>query len=265
MCADSPSPDPLIGQSAKANAELAKEALDWYKAEFEKGKPRQAQLDAISTELANQQIETSRFNTQMAREQFDRYKAVGVPAEDAMYKDAANYDSAAKQAEAAGEASTDVQTALAKARDASGRNMARSGINPADGRYQALQADQATQGALVEASAMNGARRNVRNMGVMLRKDAASFARGMPSTAAQTYGTASMAGAGATGAIQGSIASANQSTAMVGQGFDTAIRGNQSAGGIMNGQLNAQTAAAGAAGSQTASLAGTAATIGIAI
>jgi hypothetical protein len=224
----------LIGQAAKANAELAKEALSWYMGEYEKNKPRQAALDAKSMEFADQQMETSRFQTQVAREQWDRYKTVGMAAEDAMYKDAANYDSASKQAEAAGEAATDVQTAIAKARTATARERARAGVNPADGRALAMEQDQATASALAEASAMTSARKGVRDMGIMLRKDAASAARGMPSTAAQTYGVASTAGAGATGAIQGSIASANQSVATAGQGFNTAVSANNSAGSILN-------------------------------
>jgi hypothetical protein len=255
----------LIGEAAKANAEIAKEALDWYKSEYEKQKPRQAQLDKISSELAEQQIDTSRFNTQMARDQWDRYQAVGIPTEDAMYRDAATYDSADKQAQAAGQASTDVETAMASAADAKRRTLARMGVNPADGASLALEQDAATAGALAKAGAMTSARTQVKNMGIMLRKDAANFAKGMPSTAAQTYGVAGVAGAGATGAIQGSIAAANQGIQTAGQGFDTAIKGNATAGSILNQEYGNQVAANNSSNSSTASMAGTAASIGIAI
>lgn len=240
MCSDAPSPDPLIGQAARANAELAREALDWYMREFEANKPRQAALDAKSMEFADQQMETSRFQTQVARDQWDRYKSVGIPAEDAMYRDAATYDSADRQAEAAGRAASDVEQAIASSNEARRRSIARAGVNPADGRALAMEQDAATAGALAKAGAMNSERNRIRDMGIMLRKDAAGFARGMPSTAAQTYGVASAAGSGATGAIQGSIASANQSVATAGQGFGTAIQANNSAGSILNQEYATQ-------------------------
>jgi hypothetical protein len=240
MCSDAPAPDPLIGESAKLNAEIAKEALDWYKQKYEEGKPRQAQMDALTAELANQQLETSRFTTQQAKEQYDRYKQVGVPAEDAMYKDASEYDSDVNVEAAAAEAGADVEKNMAQARAQSTRSMARMGVNPNSGRFQGSADAMNVTGALGEAAAENSARKSRRDMGVMLRKDAANFARGMPSTAAQTYGVASQAGAGATGALTAAASMQNANVQTAGAGFNTAIQGNNSAGSIMNQQYAGQ-------------------------
>lgn len=240
MCSDAPDPDPLIGEAARMNAAVARDALDYYKAKDAAQQPRQDRMDALATKLADQQLATSEFNTQQAREQWDRYKNVGIPAEDAMYADAKNYDSQEKIDQAAGEAATDVDTSLAMANDARRRTLARAGVNPADGRSLSMEQEAATQGALAKASAMNGARTRIKDMGIMLRKDAANFAKGMPSNAATTFGVASAAGRDATGAVGGAIQSANSIAQTNGTGFTTAIHGNQSAGSILNQQYSGQ-------------------------
>lgn len=234
MCSDAPSPDPLIGQAAQANADIAREALAYYKQKDQEAKPRQEKMDALATQLAEQQMDASKVNTDAAKTMLARYGTVGVAAEDAMYKDARDYDSAGRVAQATGQAATDVDVAMNQAIDTRRRNMARAGVNPADGRAMSMEADMATQGALAKASAINGERNRIKDMGVMLRKDAANFAKGMSSNAAQTFGTAAAAGGTASGAVGAAIGSANQTTAANGAGFGTAIQGNASAGSILN-------------------------------
>jgi hypothetical protein len=248
MCSDAPDPDPLIGQSALANAKVSADALAWYKQKDAAGKPRQDKLDAVAMELADQQINTSKVNTQQAEENWARYKAVGMPAEDAMYKDAREYDTQDRRDTAVGEAATDVDFALNGAMDAKRRNMMRAGVNPADGRALSMEQDGATSGALAKATAMNGARTRIKDMGIMLRKDAANFAKGMQGNAAQSYGVAAQAGAGATGALTAAGQMANQSTQTNGAGFGTAISGNNSAGSMLNQEYGNRVQAAGQGG-----------------
>jgi hypothetical protein len=265
MCSDAPEPDENIGKAALANVDLSREAIAYYRDRDAAQAPRQAKLDDLTEQLANQQLETSKFTTDQAKKTFDRYNAVGVPAEDAMYRDAANYDSQASQDKAAGAAGTDVDVSMAQAADAQRRQLARAGVNPADGRSIEAGRETATQGALAKATAMNGARTKVQDMGIMLRKDAANFAKGMSGNAAQTYGVAAAAGSGATGAVTGAINTANATTATMGAGFGTAISGNNSAGSILNQEYGTTVGAANSSNSGMASLAGTAATVGIAI
>lgn len=265
MCSDAPKPDPAIGQAARDNIQLGREALAYYREKDAEAKPRQDKLDAIAIELANQQIDTSKVNTSAAREQLERYRTSGVAAEDAMYKDAANYDTVARQEEEAGRAATDVDSAMAAAGDARRRGQQRAGVNPADGRALSMEGDSATAGALGKAAAMNGARTRVKDMGIMLRKDSANFARGMTSSAAQTYGTAAIAGAGATGAITSAANAANQNTALMGNGYGIGIQGNNSGASILNQEHGAAVGASNAQGNQTASIAATVGTIAVAI
>lgn len=240
MCSDAPDPDPLIGQSALNNSEISRDALQFYKDQAAAQAPRQAKLDALTEQLANQQISTSAFNDTQAREQWKRYQEQGIPAEDRMYADAVDYDSQVSRDKAAGQAATDVGTSLAMANDARRRTLARQGVNPADGRSLSMENDAATQGALATASAMNKARDDRELQGIMLRKDAASFGRGATGTAAQTFGVASAAGGQAAGAVGSAISAANQTTGTTGAGFNTAISGNSSAGSLMTGLYGAQ-------------------------
>lgn len=243
MCSSSPDPDPKIGQAAMDNAQLAREAMQYYRERDAAQAPREARMDTLTERLANQSLDASQFNDQAAREQYDRYRALGIPAENAMYADAAGYDSKASLDKAAGAAATDVDVAMAGAADAQRRNMARSGVNPADGRALSMERDAATQGALGKASAMTTARDQRRQMGVMLRKDAASFGRGATGTAAQTFGTSMAAGGQATGAVSASIGAASQRAQTMGAGFGLGIQGNSSAGSILNQEYGALTGA----------------------
>lgn len=248
MCSDSPAPDPMIGQAAMANADLAREAMAYYRQRDAEQKPRQDKMDALTEKLADQQMATSQFNDQQARDTWERYQEKGIPAEDAMYADAANYDTAASREQAAGEADNDVVAAQGAARQAQERAMARSGINPADGRFMAMQQDAGAQDALGRAAAQNQARKGVKDMGIMLRKDAASFARGMPGSAAQTFGVASAAGGQASGAVGSAIQAANSTAGAMGQGFGIGINGNNSSGNMMNDLYKTQVQQAGQGG-----------------
>lgn len=251
MCSSAPDPDPLIGQSAMANAEIAKQALQYYKERDAANAPRQEAMDALTTKLAEQSLSSSKLNDSAARQQLARYNAYGIPAENAMYDEAATYDNQAALDKAAGEAGNDVAATAAKSQDAMRRQLARAGVNPADGRALAAEQDMAANTALAEAGAMNGARNQRRQMGTMLRKDAASFARGATGTAAQTFGTSMAAGGAASGAIGSSISSANQSAATMAAGFGTAIGANNSAGSILSGLYGTTNASNNASNSST--------------
>jgi hypothetical protein len=238
MCSDAPDPDPLIGQAAMDNVALSREMIEYFRAKDAKNEPRQEKMDALTTDLIKQQMGTSAFNDQQARQQWDRYQASGIPAEDAMYADAANFDTQEARDKAAGAAATDVDVSLAMAQDARRRQLARSGVNPADGRALALEQDASTQGALAKASAMNGARDAREMQGVMLKKDAAAFGRGAIGSAAQTFGVASVAGGQASGAAAAGMQTANANTGVMGSGFTGAGGLNSSGAGIAQSSYN---------------------------
>lgn len=265
MCSsDAPSPDPRIGEAAMKNAATADEALKWYMAKDAAMQPYQQQAMATADKVAQAGLETQQFNNQQAKTMWSRYLQNSVPVENRMFSDAMNYDSAARQEQDAGRAMSDVAQATSAARDASGRAMMRMGVNPNSGRFAALRSGENVSSALASATAGNNARRQDRDMGIMLRKDAANFGRGMTSTAAQTYGVGMAGGAAATGALTGAINSANQSTQTNGAGFGTAIQGYNSAGSLLNQQYQTQVQASNQDGGLGGALVGAAGNVGAA-
>lgn len=263
MCSDAPDPDERIGQAAMENAMLSKEALRWYMAEYELQKPRQAELNEVADEVAQENLTTIRDNNDRAGEQWDRYKQKGIPTEDAMYRDAMEYDSPARKEAEAARAGTDIAAAMEQSRQATDRDMSRTGVNPNSAKYQAIKAGTSIVGALGTAGAKNNARKRVDDMGIMLRKDAAGFGRGMTTTAAAAYGVGSNAGQGATSALTSALGTANQGINTAGQGYTTAIAGNNSAGQILNSQYATQVRAS-EDGGTGAALIGAAGSIGAA-
>lgn len=312
--APAPAPDPAIGQAAMANAEIGKEWLAQAKTQFEKGELRQDEYDKLIKQVtdsqlaqqgiqneyqqkmlgyqdrmmplaeesqksanasAAQQLELQKYMFEQGKEQDAYNKSTFRPVEGKMVDEAMKYDSPERQEAMAGEAKADVMDAATRAQQASQRSMASMGVNPLSGRFAGVTRATDTQTALAAAGAQNKARNDVRQMGIMLRKDAANFGRGMSSTAAQSYGIgmqagasgaaganglASMAmqagqagiGAGQSGAALGSSAVANYgagqnsfiaNNGIMNTGFTGAMQGYANQGNILNNlygnQLNA--------------------------
>ncbi len=311
-----PAPDPAIAIAAQGNVELGNKWLEFSQQQYAGGLQRQAATDAltkqvIDAQLAQQgkqneyqdkmlgyqdqqfalqkdaQTKAQGYQDKMFAQQDDQYKravaqdeynkATFRPVEGKMVDEAMTFDSPERQNDQAAQAKADVMDGAARAKDTTERSQMAMGVNPASGRFAGITAAGDMQAALAGAGAQNSARNRVRDMGIMLRKDAANYSKGISSTAAQSYGIASQAGAQgvsavtpgsyaqqgmaagnmAQGAAQtgmsagGSALGANQSSnsnyfqtgGVMGSGFSGAMNGNSSAAGIYqnqyNGQLNA--------------------------
>lgn len=235
-----PSADPRIGEAAIKNVELGNEWLDFAKSQSEVANERQKTTDALTTRVTEQALATAEKNNAIADEQYAYYKDTFQPVEKQMVDEANNYDSAERKDAVAGQAAMEVGKQFAATRDANTRNMARMGINPNSGKFQASANSTAVQEALGKASASTKARTDAENMGIMLRKDAANFGRNMTGTAAQAYSTGLNAG----NAAVGSNATANQTwasnNAIMTNGYSGAMSANNSAANILNSQYGNQ-------------------------
>ena len=235
-----PSPDPQIGQAALENIQLGKDWLGFAKDQFDTANDRQANLDAITKKVTDAQLATQNTNNQRADQQWNQYQNTFVPIENKVASDALNYDTQAKQDQAAAEARADVYKNADIQRQVGERNLASMGVNPASGRFTATQNASNTNTALAAAGAENGARNNVRQMGIMLRKDAAGLGRNLTGTAAQSYGVALNAGNSATNNQAQANNAFNANTNIMNQGFQGAMSGNTSGAGILNTQYGNQ-------------------------
>lgn len=231
VCGDSPDTSG-INDAARANADVAREALAWYKQTYADEAPLRAEAAATAKKVSDAQVQGMQFATDQARE-LDAYnKATFRPAEQKFVQEAGAYDTPERRMQAAAEAATDVDTSAAAVRQANDRALARSGIAPGSAKALALAEDSAVKQAAVRGGAMTNAVRNVEQQGYSRMADVVSLGRGLAPTQATQQQIATRTGnsgvANATQALQ----NATSGTAMMGQGFGTAISGNASAGNL---------------------------------
>lgn len=268
---DPPPPDPAVGQAAQANAEVAREALDFSKAQWEEGRPRRELEFDIAKRVADVSIDQLMKQGEISDRYFEHLTSTFLPLEQEIVADARAYDTPARREEEAGRAVSDVRTQFGVSRENAQREASRYGVSPvqANARY-GVEMDAAE--AATAAGAANTARRAVETVGFARRMDAASLGRNLPSAQATAASVGTQAGnAGVNAAMApGQAARADQAAQLAGYG--TAIRGFDSAGSLLNQQYNAaihgygvgeQAAAAQSAGVGQA--VGAAAGIGLAI
>jgi hypothetical protein len=227
MCTDAPDTSG-VNQAARENAQVAQEALDWFKSEAARTQGQRDQTVAMQNAVAQAQLDAMRAQTELAQDYANYNRETFRPLEQRIVEDAQNYDTPGRQQAAADQATADVRSATTRAMGAQSRNLGRMGYSM--GGINAVK--MAQQAALAEAGAATNARRNVEATGRAMRMDAASLGRGLPSaqaTAMQTGTSAGMAASGAAGAANGAAASGAD---LMGRGFNTAIAGTQSAGNL---------------------------------
>jgi len=243
-CSSSPPPpDPLIGQSAAANAEIGQQQVDLAKQQLAWNQTRAAAQDPLIAKIAQQQIQSADTNTARANDQWNQYKTMFQPVENQMVTDAQNFDSPERQAQQAAMAGADVTNSYNGALDSNQRNMERMGVNPNSGRFAAINNETNLAQAKDTAGAMNNARNNTIMQGMALRQGAAQFGRNMPNTG---LAADSLALNGGNAAVNNMATGANINNAGVGavnNSFNSAANSYGSAGqiglGLYGNQLNA--------------------------
>jgi len=238
MCCDSPAPaatpDPLIGQSAMANAQISKDWLAQAKDEFAAGQKRQDVTDALTGKVVDQQLATQDQANTWAKEDRARTLATFQPLQDQFIAQAKDYDSQANQDAAAATARADITQAASTARGDTERQMASMGVSPTSGRFAGIARAGDTAIALQSAGAANQARQIVRDKAISLKGDAINMGNGLASSAAAAYGIGTNAGNSAVG----NNATANQNFYANGAArngaYSGAVGANASAGSIMN-------------------------------
>lgn len=232
-----PKQDPLIGQAAMKQAELADEALNWYQnIYYPEQAARLAEQDELSNEYIRAALAEQARQSQISNEYYARMKDVFYPIEDKLVAESMNAGDAADQERYASRALADTQMSFNRQRNTAERQMLGMGINPNSGVYQNLWAASAPDRALVEVAAQNTARNAAEQLGWAKRMDAAALGRGLPSQQASAAQMALGAGSSALGAGQasfqnfgstgaGMMGAYGQSGNMWGQAGSTALQG----------------------------------------
>lgn len=238
MCKDAPTPDPLIGEAARANAETAKKALDFYTSIYETDiRPAQQRDAAQREQLIGAVVGSMGQQQAIAADQYEYYKSRYRPVEEQSIRDAMEYDSQANIDRRMGIAAANVNQQFSNAAGQQARMLSRYGINPNSSAFARANSQLANQQALASAGAQTGAAFDTQDRAIALRAGVAGAGRGMPNAAAQTLANSSNS-AGTAGNISAQgMGVLTQGVGVMGQGFNTAIQGNQSAGNLMLGDF----------------------------
>lgn len=191
--ASTPAPDPRLVEAQVKNLGIQDDMIQQIIGNANDMAPLQKE----QTQFA---LDTSR--TAWEQSQADRDYALGrrdklTGLQDTMVEDARTFDTERKREELAGQAAADVSNAYESAKRTQGAEMARMGVNPADGKYGAASNALAAGEALATATGKNSARTAARAEGRALTDRASNALAGYPAMGMQT--TAATAGYGASG------------------------------------------------------------------
>jgi hypothetical protein len=241
MCKDAPDPDPLIGQAAKANAEIAKESLDFYKTVYQDQiLPLMKADQETRAGLIEDMRATMKKQDARADEQQKIYTENYLPTEKKAIADAEGYDSDENVNRRMGIASANVNQQFSNAREQSARALSRYGLNPNSTAFARENAKLTNSQALSAAGAQTGAAFDTMDKGIALRAGVADRARGVTGTIGNFLNSSAATG-GATGNVSAQGMNVqSQGAGVMGQGFGYGIQGNQSAGNLALGDFSAR-------------------------
>ena len=231
MCSDAPDMT-AMNKAAEANAEIAQQALDWYKKSYAEQAPLREQAAAKANEVSDAQLASMRQNDAISKDYWNYQQNTFRPVERAIVDAAQTYDTEARSDQKAGQAVADVQQQIDASLGQQTRQLTRMGVNPNDGKFAAMSNQMSMAGALGKAQAAAKAREGVELQGYARKMDAANLGRNLASNQATSAGVALNAGNSAAQTGGMALSQAQNATNQAAQGFNTAIQGNNSAGNI---------------------------------
>ncbi len=221
-----------MNNAAEANAQISKEALDWYKKVYTDNAPAREKAADYAHQIADQQLASSQLNDSISRDYWDYQKGTFRPLEQGIVADAQAYDTAARREAKASQATADVGMQVALAKQAQDRDLTRKGVAPGSGKMLTMSNQMALGEAAAKAGAANKAREQVEVQGYARKMDAANLGRNLASNQATSAGVALNAGNSAVSNAGVPLTQSNQAVQTAGQGFNTAISANNSAGSL---------------------------------
>jgi hypothetical protein len=239
LCGDAPDTSGM-NAAAVANAEVAKEALAWYKQAYADQAPLRDEAANIARQVSSQQLSSMQQNDAISKDYWNYQKNTFRPLEQRMISDAQTYNTPARQEAEAAKSIAGVGQQAELARQSQMRGMQRMGVNPASGKMLAMGNQMSLAEAGMKAGAANTARNNVELQGYARMADAANMGRNLASNQATSAGISLNAGNNAAQTGQMPMTQAQNATNQMAQGFNTAIQGNNSAGNIYGSMAQIQ-------------------------
>lgn len=244
MCSDAPDTSGM-NAAAVQNAQIGAEQLQLAREQADRAEARQQQFDPIFMDLIKSSISSQSKADERSDQQWQQYLDIGLPAEQRLAEQAANYDTAERRAGAAAEARAAVEREGAAQRVAQNQALGRAGVSLSSGRALTLDNASRLSQAKASAGAAQAARDKVEATGMSLTDNVAKMGRGMTSTGLQAAQLALGAGSTASGQLGQQQATYNSSLAPVFQGYSGATGATTAAGNLYGNiaQLNANSSA----------------------
>lgn len=129
---------------------------------------------------SNAAADATTLQSQIAADEWQRYKDIYSPLETQFVNEAQNYDSPTRYQQAAGDASATVAQQFGKARDRLSRT---PGLDPSSPAFNASMAGLDLAQAATDATQQNVARKNVMDTAYARKADALSLGKGLPAQA----------------------------------------------------------------------------------
>jgi len=232
-----PSPDPGIGEAAKASAELGKETFDFFKSVYETDlKPMQQRQLELAEKATASFLADSELARSEAQRRIDDDKA-NADLRAKVKADAMGYDSQENIDRRMGIAAASSNQQFSNARDQSLRSLSRYGVNPNSSAFARTNERLTRDQALATAGMQTGAAFDTMDKGIALRAGANEAASGRSNTAGQYLAQAGASLGGAVGTGSGAMADARSNAGVVGQGAGYGLQGYSTAGNLYNQQF----------------------------
>ncbi|WP_316205729.1 tail fiber domain-containing protein [Bradyrhizobium sp. SZCCHNS1012] len=222
------------------NAKTGEDWLDFAKNTYATSMERQKPIDALSQQIAQNQLDASKEQEQWAEQAHDRYVNQFEPLQDKFVQQAQNWDTPEKEAEAAAKAKADVATNAAQQQAANNRQMSAMGVNPASGKWAGVDRATSLATATSEAGAENNARNVVKQQGMALEGDAINIGNGLPSQASSSVGLGLNAGTGAMNVTNSANGQFLAAGGIMNTGYQGAMAGYSNEANILQNQYNSQ-------------------------
>ena len=230
----SPPPPPDYSPMANSNTEIAQANLAFAKEQAGINRQdRQRLLD--STEgIMNRQLALGEKESARSDDYFNYARQTFRPVEQAIAKDALNFNTGQYAKDLAARAGTDINTGFENARSQGMRSLSRMGVRPDSGAFAATVGKLASDQALGLANAQTGAYLTADNMKRGALTNAASVGRGYPGA---SQGSSQLAGgnyAGANNSMNMTQGTINQGAMIPGSYYGNAVNANNAAAGNLN-------------------------------
>lgn len=180
-----PAPDPRLIEAQIRSMGIQDDMIGRIVASAEAMQPLQQEQMQFGLDANRTAFEQSQADRQYALER--RGQLTGL--QDQMIGEARDFNAENRGAELAAQAGADVEQAFANQRQASGRAMARMGVNPNSGRSAAMDAQMSMAQATAKAGIQGGARQAARAEGRALTDRASNALSGYPAMGMSTTGS----------------------------------------------------------------------------